>query len=29
MIRLDDKMKAYMLKIHQKHIVLNVDEITS
>ena len=29
MIKLNDKMKEYMLKFHQHHIVLNVDKITS
>ena len=29
MIKLNDKMKEYMVRFHQAHIVLNVDEITS
>ena len=29
MIKFNDKMKDYMVRLNQKNIVLNVDEITS
>jgi hypothetical protein len=29
MIKLNDRMREYMVKFHRENIVLNVDEITS
>lgn len=29
MVKLNDRMKEYMVRFHQNNIVLNVDEITS